>query len=259
MHTINQSNIIGQITPDFPPLLLVHGFLGGKAQWNPILSELQKSHTIIAPDLPGFGADITQDSPDQIRGFAESLWRYLDELGVTECDILGHSMGGMIVQEMAHLAGARIRRLVCYGTGPLGAMPKRFEPLDVSRERFKTEGVAATAGRIAATWFCEGEEAEHYRLCQELGTGVKLKNALAGLHAMEAWDGRDYLTDIACPTLVIAGENDRSYARSYINSLAEHIPNSELVILENCSHNAHLEQSKKFMLIVAKFLNASYS
>ncbi len=256
---INQSHVTQQITLDSPPLLLVHGFLGGKAQWTPILSELQKNRTIIAPDLPGFGADLAQDSPDKIRDFAECLWHYLDELGVTKCDILGHSMGGMIVQEMAHLAGARIRRLVCYGTGPLGAMPERFEPLDISRERFKAEGVATTAARIAATWFREGKAAEYYPLCQELGTGVRLENALAGLRAMAAWDGREYLPDIACPTLVIAGADDRSYARRYICSLAEHIPNSTLVILQNCCHSAHLEQPKKFLSVVAEFLDASYS
>ena len=50
-------------------------------------------------------------------------------------------MGGMIVQEMAKLAGEKILKLICYGTGPSGNIPGRFETIDQSRKKLKIDGL----------------------------------------------------------------------------------------------------------------------
>lgn len=54
-------------------------------------------------------------------------------------------MGGMIVQEMAKLAGDKILKLICYGTGPRGDIPGRFESIDETREKLKRYGLETTA------------------------------------------------------------------------------------------------------------------
>ena len=62
-------------------------------------------------------------------------------------------MGGMIVQEMTKLAVEKILKFICYGTGPRGNIPGRFETIDQSRKKLKINGLEATANRIAKTWF----------------------------------------------------------------------------------------------------------
>jgi pimeloyl-ACP methyl ester carboxylesterase len=135
------------------PLVLVHGYLGGSAQWADQLAEFSSTHDVIAPDLPGFAKAASLPGPDKIADFAAAVIACLDQLNIGTFVLLGHSMGGMIVQEIAARQDERIERLVLYGTGPLGSMPDRFEPLEVSMDRLKADGVAATAERISATWF----------------------------------------------------------------------------------------------------------
>ena len=65
--------------------------------------------------------------------------------------LVGHSMGGMVVQEIVRLAPQRVQRLVLYATSALGLLPGRFETMERSRERLKEDGVEATARRISAT------------------------------------------------------------------------------------------------------------
>ena len=55
--------------------------------------------------------------------------------------LLGHSMGGMIAQEMVKSEGNKISKLVCYSTGPRGEIPGRFETVNESRENLKKNGL----------------------------------------------------------------------------------------------------------------------
>ena len=68
---------------------------------------------------------------------ANLLLDCLEEKKIDKFYLLGHSMGGMIVQEMAKKDGGKISKLVCYSTGPMGEMPGRFETVDQSRENIK--------------------------------------------------------------------------------------------------------------------------
>ena len=78
-------------------------------------------------------------------------------------------MGGMIAQEVARKIPQRLDRLVLYGTGPLGSMPERFEPLDVSLDRLQQDGVAKTARRIAATWLLHGDAHPGFEALSRIG------------------------------------------------------------------------------------------
>ena len=82
---------------------------------------------------------------------AQSVLTLLDQLGVERFHLLGHSMGGMVVQEIVRLAPARVQRLVLYATGPQGSIPGRFETLARSRERLAEDGLERTARRTCAT------------------------------------------------------------------------------------------------------------
>lgn len=193
-----------------PPLVLIHGYLGAAEIWHDQIACFSADFDVIAPDLAGFGDRAGEASPDTIDGHAKGILTLLDALGIVRFALVGHSMGGMIAQQIAASAPDRVTPLVLYGTGPRGVMPDRFEPIAISRARFRTEGVAATARRIAATWFCDGVAAKEYPRCERMGAVVGLQAALAGLDAMEHWDGRENLARIMAPTLVIWGDRDQS-------------------------------------------------
>ena len=151
-----------------PHLVFVHGYLGGSSQWIEQVAVFSQYFHVVTVDLPGFGLNHSMESPETIRGYAEFVLNQLDRKGVEQFHLLGHSMGGMIVQEISRLTEDQIDKLICYGTGPRGNIPGRFETIDQSRERLKINGLKDTAYRIAKTWFIEEEKAKYLENIREV-------------------------------------------------------------------------------------------
>ncbi len=235
-------------------LVFVHGFLGGSAQWNLQRSVFKKDFDIVTVDLPGFGANHALPAPNRITDFAACVFDRLDAAGIECFHLVGHSMGGMIVQEMARQQLARIDHLVLYGTGPVGAMPGRFEPIAESKRRAREDGMEATSSRIAATWFLQGSKAERYALCADIAQQASLEATLAGLSAMETWSGVDFLPRITVPTLIIWGDGDRAYPWSQPEQLWRTIPGARLAVIPGCAHAVHLEKPDFFNSVLHDFL-----
>ena len=122
------------------PLVLVHGFLGSSEMWIPQIKFFKDNFRVIAPALPGFGNSSSMNSCNSIECMAKAILNFLEKKKINNFNLLGHSMGGMIVQEMAKIAGNKILKLICYGTGPRGNIPGRFETIDESRKKLKING-----------------------------------------------------------------------------------------------------------------------
>lgn len=236
------------------PLVFVHGYLAGAEIWRTQIDYFKEKFDVIVPNLPGFGESAALQAPKTIIGFAEKLLDELLDMGIEKFHLVGHSMGGMIVQTMAAIAPDRIDHLVCYGTGPIGVMPNRFETISQSRLRILEDGVRSTVKRIAATWFLNGKNAPGFQKCVELGEMASMQAMLASLDAWETWDGRTQLGDIQSPTLVIWGDRDRSYGWSQPEALWKGIANSSLAVVPGSAHNVHMEKPKIFNMIVGDFL-----
>jgi 2-hydroxy-6-oxonona-2,4-dienedioate hydrolase len=235
-------------------LVFVHGFLGGSGQWTPQTAAFSPHFNVITVDLPGFGLNSGLEAPQRIDAYADFVLAELSRLGIERFHLLGHSMGGMIVQEMAARAQERIEYLVLYGTGPEGVMPGRFESIEESRRRASEEGAEATGRRIAATWFLKGEMAEQYPVCAGLAVKASLQAVLAGLSAMENWSGLSALPGITVPTLVLWGDCDRAYPWAQPEKLWRGISGARLAVIPGCSHAVHLEKPHLFNAILGDFL-----
>ena len=236
------------------PLVLVHGFLGSTDMWLPQVKFFKEEFRVIVPALPGFGKSKTVISCNTIECMAKVILKSLELKKINKFNLLGHSMGGMIVQEMAKLAEEKILKLICYGTGPRGSIPGRFETMDQSREKLKTNGLESTAFRIAKTWFIKEDKANFFYLCEEAGKQTSIKAVDNGLIAMKKWNGIDNLKNIKNKTLIIWGNQDKAYNFNQVETLNNNIPSSNLKIIKGCSHNAHLERPDEFNTIVSEFL-----
>jgi len=236
------------------PLVLVHGFLGSSKMWNPQIDFFKYHFRVITPDLPGFGRSNKAKSHNSIQSIANLLLDRLEEKKIDKFHLLGHSMGGMIVQEMAKKSGGKISKLVCYSTGPKGEMPGRFETVDQSRENIKKNGLEVTAKNIAQTWFVLGEKAKYFDLCLEAGKHTSIEAADNALIAIKNWDGVENLQDIKISSLIIWGDKDKSYNLKQVQTLEENISDSNLVIFKGCAHNVHLEQPDQFNHTIKDFL-----
>ena len=236
------------------PLVLVHGFLGSSDMWKPQINYFNKNYRVLAPALPGFGKSSKVKSCNTIECMARTIIDSLKSKKIEEFNLLGHSMGGMVAQEMVKLSGKKILKLICYGTGPTGNIPGRFETIDESREKLKINGLENTAYRIAKTWFIEEDKAKYFYLCEQAGKQTSIEAADNGLVAMKNWSGIANLKKIKNKTLIIWGDQDKAYNYSQVETLNNNIPKSDLKIIKNCSHNVHLEKPEEFNKTITKFL-----
>ena len=248
-----QDIYVGDVGKGFP-LVLVHGFLGSSIMWQPQIEHLKKYYRIITPDLPGFGKSNKVKSHNNINSMAKTVLNCLKERQIEKFYLLGHSMGGMIIQEMAKLAGKKIIKLICYATGPVGNIPGRFETIDESREKLKTNGLESTAHRIAKTWFIKKDKAKYFYLCDDAGKTTTMEAADNALIAMKNWSGLENLKNINNLTMIIWGDQDKAYNFDQIDILNKKIPNTDLNIFKGCSHNVHLEMPTEFNKCIINFL-----
>ena len=160
-------NIYTDIVGDGYPLVLVHGYFGSSNMWCHQKKIFSKKFKVIAPSLPGYGESYKLKSFDRIQDMANTVIKIIKKQNIDKFHLMGHSMGGMIVQEIVKLAPEIVNKLLLFGTGSIGDIPGRFEPIDVSRERLKKDGVKSTANRIAKTWFVDGDKAKNFYLCEE--------------------------------------------------------------------------------------------
>ena len=212
---------------------------------------------MVAVDLPGFGARHQEPALDSIAGYANWVIGHLRDRGIDRYDLLGHSMGGMIAQEIARRDRDRIDRLVLYATGAVGVLPGRFESIDESKRRAARDGPVATARRIAATWFLDREAAPGFEHCAAIAAQSTLDAIMAGLDAMQGWSGEGSLSDIPQDTLVLWGDQDRTYPWAQIQRLWTGIPQTSLAVVPGCAHALHAEKPDLFQRVLADFLERS--
>ncbi len=103
-------------TPNKLPLLLLHPGPGTARIQVPLLEALSKSRTVIAPDLMGMGDSaappFAENDPPEMDYYAGAVGRFLDAVGVEQCDVYGSSLGGRVAIELAATQPERVRRMV---------------------------------------------------------------------------------------------------------------------------------------------------
>jgi pimeloyl-ACP methyl ester carboxylesterase len=113
-----------------PMLLAVHGLGGTKASFLPTLALMQRTHRVVAIDLPGFGDSVKPlRAPFDARYFAGVLCDLLDGLEIERTHLVGNSMGGRIALELALTCPERVERLVLLSPAMAWLRRRRWAPV----------------------------------------------------------------------------------------------------------------------------------
>lgn len=89
-----------------PKLLLVHGLGSSRAAWGPIIQALSRHRELVLVDLPGHGKTPAEEDSGTFAGLARSLREFLSSEGLTGVDMVGSSLGGRLVLELARTGEA---------------------------------------------------------------------------------------------------------------------------------------------------------
>ena len=251
------------------PLLAVHGFAGAKEDFTDWLEPLAGlGWHAVAIDQRGHGESSKSDDEAaySFDAFADDLLAALDALGWERAVVLGHSMGGMVVQTALLRAPERFHGVVLMDTShrALRADPALIE-LAVSVAR--SEGMAAVlAGQEAL--------AGDSPLTNEIGERLKTsrpgykefcdRKLLAACPAMYAAmiqtitdrgaaDRLPELRSVQVPVLVVVGEADSAFRKPSAR-MAEAIPGAELAVIPDAGHSPQFENPDPWWQALSKFL-----
>lgn len=217
---------------DGPPVVLIHGAGGTADKWAPQVAGLAAGGCcVLAPDLPGHGGS---DGPaaSSITTYAELLGEWLSALGLCSAGLVGHSMGGAIVQEFA-LQGQPAAWLGLVGTGAR---------LRVHPDTFARLGDTEVPSEYLAAAF--GVRPDPDLLAAESETWQTTDPAvrIADFEACDTFDAIGRLSSLHAPTLIVVGREDRMTPVKYAKFLADEINNARLVVIDNAGHYVQLEQ-----------------
>jgi pimeloyl-ACP methyl ester carboxylesterase len=251
------------------PLVLVHGFTGFRHDFASQLEGLAQQGRVLAPDLRGHGesgrsADPSSYSFEQLTG---DLLGLLDALGIERCDLLGHSMGGMLALRAAMRAPERVASLVLMDTapGPLGFVDLSL--LALAARIGREAGMAALAQVLRARAKDDAaRSAPDQRVEEEWGSErfwawrsarvVAMDPAayeLLGRALVEQEDLSHRLAEIRCPTEVLVGELDHEF-RAPSEVLARGIPDARLTVLPEAGHQPQHEAPEAWLRAVLEHL-----
>ncbi|WP_431867572.1 alpha/beta fold hydrolase [Nocardiopsis eucommiae] len=259
---------------DAPPLLLVHGGSNDNAaiSWYRMFTEFGSDHSLIAPDLPGFGGTVGIEPLGGPAAQADFLSRLLSGLGVERAVVAGVSMGGDVALNLARRHPDRVRALVLIAPGGLGdrvgnrfthraawwaarmpdplllrfsALANRFVGLAL---RAVVHDVSTMPPEVVAEFRREGR-----RPGASLGY-LRYNQANLGPHGMRN-DLLPVVGEISTPSLFFHGERDPIVPLRGSRRAAELMPDARLVTVPECGHWAQLEAHDRFVEETRAFLD----
>lgn len=243
-------------------VFLLHGVGGGKEAWErnqPALAG--HGYRTIAWDMPGYGVSQPLASCSN-ASLAEALKTLIEHTAAKRSVLLGHSMGGMLAQELAALHPQLVHGLILYSTSPAfgkadGAwqqqfLQSRFAPLDQGL------GMTGLAGKLVPTMFAPDAEPARIAEAASLMARVPADSYRAALSAIVSFNRLTALGDIAVPTLCLAGELDQNAPPAVAEKMARRIAGAGYVCLPGVGHIANIEQPDLFNTAVLTFLKQHF-
>jgi 3-oxoadipate enol-lactonase len=230
--------------PTGAPVLVLSNSLGTTQEvWERQLPAFVERFRVLTYDHPGHGSSDLPERPCTVESLTRSLVTLLDELGLERISLCGVSLGGMVGMALALEAPERVDRLVLTSTsaylGPRDAWDERARVV-------RDEGMEAIADAVVGRWFTPGFARE------EPGTVARFRAMLAATppegyarccEAIAAWDGRDRISAITAPVLVIGGANDPATPVEHAELIASGIPRARVRVVERAAHLANVERA----------------
>ncbi len=232
-----------------PLIVFLHGIGGNRSHWNSQMEFFCGRFRVAAWDARGYGQSEDYTGPLCFEDFSADLLRVLDHLREAKAHIVGLSMGGRIARNFALQHPERVRTLTLANTSP------GFDALSSEEvERFVEERRNRTP-RTTEQLLGSRAHADAARALAASFEALRKDSYIKTLEASVAQDRAAPLEEIAVPTLVIAGEEDRVYPPALARRMAQRIPGAELVTLEGCGHLSNLEQPERFNAALLDFLS----
>jgi pimeloyl-ACP methyl ester carboxylesterase len=249
------------------PIVFFQHFIGNLDDHDPAISDgFAIDREVVLFNNRGV-ASTSGEVPNTIEQMATDAATFIDALGLTTVDLVGHSMGGLVAQQVAIQRPDLARQMVLVGTGPRGGVGVGETPPEIgalftvklARQEdmwlpilFAPTETSQKLGREYVERIVARKERDDSPFGDEVYAGQG-----TAIHTYGATKDPAYaiLKNIKIPVLVVNGTNDIIIPtiNSYI--LQQFLPNAELVIHPDANHGAHFQYPERFVTHAKLFLD----
>jgi len=246
-----------------PPVLLVHGWGGTGNYWHPTAEQLAENVMVIVPDLPGTGRSQPVRKAQNMFDQVEALHLLLDELGVDEVQVVGHSMGGAMTLLLADSRPEQVERIVLtslsfFKNAAQERIYKAIMRVFKVTMAYRPSWLASVPGvpEIMATRYFHNVPDDHELLRRGLLDYLQLDAATAAACADDAPNPAITATGehIRVPVLMIACRQDKVMPPENVEFTADIIPDCTVHWIDQCGHMPMIEKPDEYMALLRNFL-----
>jgi pimeloyl-ACP methyl ester carboxylesterase len=246
------------------PFVMIHAGVADRRQWNNEFAFFARDHQVVRYDMRGYGKS---EPADGEFNHLDDLVAILDTLELHEPVILmGCSMGGGLAMDFALSHAARTRALIMVGSGPSGLeldvpRPAKFDDVEKAFESGDLDLVSELETQI---WF-DGAGRIPEQVNPSMRRLLYEMNRQALAHEVKQLGKRlpntqtpafDRLSDLQIPVLIVVGAHDTPYILAAADYMAERIPSSQKVVIEDAAHLPNMDHPEEFQAIVTRFLES---
>ncbi len=230
------------------PVVLLHGFPFNSSIWHEQIRSLTGLYRVITPDLRGFGKSIAPAGVYEMDVLAADILALLDSLGIQQCVLMGHSMGGYVALAAYKMFPDRIQALgLIASQAGADSEEARQNRLNTVENVLKAgdKGARVVVDSMLPKMFAKDSTPEP-EIVEEvtkimLGTDVSgIVGALKGMAARP--DSTPILPDMKIPVLLLSGDKDQLIPATKSETMASVIPNPTHIVVEDAGHLLMMEQ-----------------
>lgn len=239
-------------------LVFIHGIASTSATFSEQIEIFKEDYYILSIDLPGYGGSKLLEI-NNIKNYADTVYKFLLSKKIKKPILIGHSLGGMIVQQIIadHKGFAEAAVLIAttakFGSKDLSWQNKfinsRLKPLEdgksmkeISVTAIKNITVPSTSKHLIST-------------ASKIMASISKEAYKSAILSLINFDLRHKLNNINIPILLISGDNDKQAPAKTMLSMSKKIKYSQYYEIKNCGHLIHIEKSEIFNDIIKKFIS----
>lgn len=276
---VNGIKICYDIQGEGIPVVLIHGFGDRKEHWRAQIGDLAKYFKVVRIDNRGAGKSERPDEPYSIEIYIDDIKSLLDFLNIRKTHIIGHSLGGMIVQNFVLNYPSYVDKVVLINT--IAGITPPGVPSDKVIEYYRESKLASLNEMRKDPFnnFIAGAKKSYSRsfwkdlasnpkkifhdiwsvedlIKEKMEYGPTEKDIINQVEALKTHNTYGRLHEIEKEVLILAADKDKTCPKIMSERMHDLIPNSQFIVINNAGHQSILEYPQIINNYIIKFLKS---